>query len=174
MILVSILVMRIAEFDAMQINGNMIRLATVVLGTLIMVACRSVGRSPLVLDSDLWVVVDSSMEVAPTGGATASPLSIEFLNDGQLNGLTSCNSFTGSYMTSRRDSVNQLGITIEGITLSLCPDSERERRFIEQLNRTRSYLVRNGELQLMDESGTVMLTFVPASMTQKNKNKSTL
>ena len=158
----------------MQINGNIIRFAILLLTVGMMGACRTAGRSQLVLDSDIWVVADSSSTDTAIGASMVLPLSIEFLNDGQLIGLMPCNSFKGSYTTHRKDSVQQIGIAIEGITLSLCPEIEREQYFVGQLKRARSYEVRNGRLLLRDESGVLLLTFVPASMTQKTNNKTTL
>lgn len=158
----------------MQIKRNIIRLAILLLAAGSLGACRGVPHSSLVLDSDIWVVVDTVSFGNPSAGKAASPLSIEFQHDGQLNGMTSCNNFHGSYMTRRRDSVAEIGITIEGITLSLCPDSEREQFYIEQLKRARRYAVSDQQLRLMDDKGTVLLMFVPATKTQKTNNKTTL
>ena len=143
----------------MQIKRNIIRLAILLLAAGSLGACRGVPHSSLVLDSDIWVVVDTVSFGNPSAGKAASPLSIDF---------------HGSYMTRRRDSVAEIGITIEGITLSLCPDSEREQFYIEQLKRTRRYAVSDQQLRLMDDKGTVLLMFVPATKTQKTNNKTTL
>ncbi|HJE87451.1 META domain-containing protein [Rikenella microfusus] len=148
----------------------MLRIATAILAALSVTACTGVGESPLVLESDLWVALgsaDSSGSRATDSTGSESPPSVEFLSDGQLQGFTSCNTFFGSYTTKETDSVSQITITIEGMTLALCPDDVREQDYVEKLRNARRYTVRHRQLLLMDSTGTVVLTFVPASTIQK-------
>lgn len=143
----------------------MIRIATAILATFTLTGCQSTSESPLVLDSDLWVtecVSDTSL----VPGEDSTP-SIEFFSDGQLQGLTCCNSFFGSYSTRDSSGVSLISISIEGMTLSLCPHSDREQAYIERLRNTRSYAVGDRKLDLMDSAGQVVLTFIPASTVQK-------
>lgn len=149
----------------------MIRIATAILAAASFAACKGACESPLVLESDLWVIdggrntIDISEQEAIREGIP----SIEFLSDGQLQGFTCCNSFFGSYRTRDSDSVCRIDITIEGMTLSLCPHDDGERTYIEKLKRVRSYAVCPEQLLLMDSSGAVMLKFIPASTTQKQQ-----
>lgn len=154
----------------------MIRIATAILAAASLAACRSVSESPLVLDSDLWVARSSAdtagMRIRDRAGNDPPP-SIEFLTDGQVQGFTSCNSFFGSYTTKETDSTDRIEITIEGMTLALCPDNDLEQEYIERLKKVRSYEVRDMQLLLMDSTGAVTLTFIPASTIQKNDNPPT-
>lgn len=148
----------------------MLRIATAILAAFSVTACTGVGESPLVLDSDIWVALGNADS---TGSRTTDrigdrpPPSVEFLSDGQLQGFTSCNGFFGSYTTNETDSVSQITIAIEGMTLALCPDDVREQEYVEKLRNARRYTVRHRQLLLMDSTGTVVLTFVPASTIQK-------
>lgn len=153
----------------MQNNGNMIRIATAILAAAFFAACKSVSESPLVLDCDLWVVPNAADSSSMLKGESLreGSLSIEFLNDGQVQGFTCCNSYFGSYTTNKNDSVCRINITIEGMTLALCPHGDLEREYIEKLKEVRSYAVRHKQLLLMDSTGEVTLRFIPASMTQK-------
>lgn len=147
----------------------MIRIATAILAAASLAACKSVSESPLVLDSDIWVVPDAADSSSMLKGESlreGSP-SIEFLSDGQVQGFTCCNSYFGSYTTKENDSVRRIDITIEGMTLALCPHGDVEREYIEKLKEVRSYAVRHKHLLLMDSTGEVTLMFIPASMTQK-------
>lgn len=148
----------------------MIKIATAIIVAALFSTCRSVGRSPLVLDNDIWVAVegvggDSAGGWSGTAGAKPS---LEFLSDGQLAGYTSCNSFFGSYTTRRGGSAAQLDISIEGITMALCPDDEMERDYIERLGRVRSYSVCDARLLLKDSTGQTILVFTPSSAAYGN------
>lgn len=148
----------------------MFRIATAILAAVSFAACRSTGESPLVLDSDIWVALNDPDSTGRMNPERNHPLpSIEFLNDGRLTGHTSCNSFFGSYTTRKTDSVSQIEITIDGMTLALCPNSEWEQEYIEKLKKTCGYMVRDRQLLLLDSTGTAILMFVPASTTQKKQ-----
>lgn len=129
-------------------------------------ACENTPNLGLVLESDLWVTNCDAADDSRT--ADGSP-SIVFLSDGQLQGYTCCNSFFGSYATRDSDSVHRIKITIEGMTLTLCPHREQEQIYIEKLRKIDSYTVSKDQLMLLDSTGHVMLTFTPASRTQKKK-----
>lgn len=149
----------------------MIRIATAILAAASFAACKNVGESPLVLESDLWVIrsgADSTVITEQDAVREGIP-SVEFLSDGQLQGFTCCNSFFGTYETRDSDSICLIEITIEGMTLALCPHDDLERAYIEKLKRARSYTVRHKQLLLMDSTGGVTLTFIPASTTQKKQ-----
>ncbi len=147
----------------------MIRIATAILTAAFLAACKSVSESPLVLDCDLWVVPNTTDSSSTPKGESMreGSLSIEFLNDGQVQGFTCCNSYFGSYTTNESDSVRRINITIEGMTLALCPHGDLEREYIEKLKEVRSYAVCHKQLMMMDSTGEVTLRFIPASMTQK-------
>lgn len=149
----------------------MIKIATAIIVAALFSTCRSVGRSPLVLDNDIWVAVEGvggDSAAAWSGTAGAKP-SLEFLSDGQLVGYTSCNSFFGSYTTQRGGSATpRLDISIEGITMALCPDDEMERDYIERLGRVCSYSVSDARLLLKDSTGQTILVFTPSCAAYKN------
>lgn len=149
----------------------MIRIATALLATATFAACDGPSDSALVLESDFWVTscgADTTLLSGEEETVDGSP-SIEFLSDGQVQGFTCCNSFFGRYTTHDSDSVHLIRITVEGMTLALCPHSEREQEYLEQLKNVRSYAVDGQQLLLLDSTGTPTLTFIPASKTQKKQ-----
>lgn len=153
----------------------MIRIATAFLASVSLTGCGSAGDSPLVLESDLWMTecgADSVWVQGPDGQTDGAP-SLEFLSDGQLQGFTCCNSFFGRYTTQDKELPHGIAITLEGMTLSLCPHSDREQAYIEKLKQARSYAVESGQLRLMDSTGAVTLQFRPASTIQKKNNQTT-
>ena len=151
----------------------MIRIATAILSAALFTTCRSVGRSPLVLDSDIWVAVEGadgdSIPLPADRRRPDSRPSVEFFSDGQLSGYTSCNSFFGSYKTSPTGlpETTALEVNIDGMTMALCPDNETEQEYIERLRRVRGYTVSDHRLRMMDSTGMTVLIFAPASMTHK-------
>lgn len=149
----------------------MIRIATAILAAASFAACQSVCESPLVLESDLWVIDNGrdTIDLSEKDAIREGIPSLEFLSDGQLQGFTCCNSFFGSYRTRDSDSICRIDITIEGMTLALCPHGDAEQVYIEQLKHVRSYAVRHKQLLLMDSTGSVTLKFIPASTTQKQQ-----
>ncbi|WP_298065124.1 META domain-containing protein [uncultured Rikenella sp.] len=149
----------------------MTRIATAILAAVSFAACQGTCESPLVLEGDLWVVDSGQDTVALSQQETLREgiPSIEFLSDGQLQGFTCCNSFWGSYRTRDSDSVCRIDMTIEGMTLALCPHSDAEHAYIEKLKQVRSYAVRHNRLLLMDSTGSVTLRLIPASTTQKQQ-----
>lgn len=149
----------------------MIRIATALLATATFAACDGPSDSALVLESDFWVTscgADTTLLSGEEETVDGSP-SIEFLSDGQVQGFTCCNSFFGRYTTHDSDSVHLIRITVEGMTLTLCPHSEREQEYLKQLKNVRSYAVDGQQLLLLDSTGTPTLTFIPASKTQKKQ-----
>lgn len=149
----------------------MIRIATAILATATFAACDGPSDSELVLESDFWVTscgADSTLSLDTEETVDGSP-SIEFLSDGQMQGFTCCNSFFGRYTTRDSDSVRLIRITVEGMTLALCPHSEREQEYLEQLKHARSYKINGDQLLLLDSTGKPTLTFIPASTTQKKQ-----
>ncbi|MDE5944960.1 MAG: META domain-containing protein [Rikenella sp.] len=148
----------------------MIRFATAIfLSAALFTTCRNVGRSPLVLESDIWVAIDSdSVRISDPAGSDSARPSLEFFSDGQLTGYTSCNSFFGNYTTWKADSIARIDITIEGITMALCPDNLIEHEYVDRLDRAFSYTVRDRRLSLRDSTGATLLLFVPASETHKS------
>lgn len=150
----------------MQNNGNMIRFATAFLASVSLTGCESTSETPLVLESDLWVTTCGITDTTKMPGDDGTP-SVEFLSDGQIQGFTCCNSFFGSYSTRDSSGVNLIDISVEGMTLSLCPHSDQEQVFIEKLRNAQTYAVTDNHLNLKDNTGEVTLTFITASTIQK-------
>lgn len=152
----------------------MFRIATAILAAVFFSACKSVVKPSLVLDTDIWVLCNAKDSCATLwqyhmpGNVLPS---LEFQRDGQLAGYASCNTFFGSYTTREQDSVAQLRIQIDGMTLNPCPNAPFEGSYIERLGAVRSYMIRDKHLILKDSLGDVILTFIPASMTQKDSKQ---
>lgn len=149
----------------------MFRIATAILATVLLSACKHVAEPSLVLDADIWVLCAAEDSCSPSlsGYVPRDVLpTLEFQRDGQLVGYASCNTFSGTYSTREKDSVARLRIEVDGMTLNPCPDSPFEGMYIERLSRVRSYVIRDNRLILQDSTGQVMLIFIPASMTQKD------
>jgi len=76
------------------------------------------------------------------------------LEDGRLSGTTGCNRINGSYTVS--GSNIQFGPNL-ALTKMGCPNYD-ENIFLEAFNKVNHYLLKNNELQLMQDS-TVLMTF---------------
>lgn len=147
----------------------MTRIATAILATATFAACNGPKDSALVLASDFWVAEYGTADTLPANEEEPAdrPPSIEFLDDGQMQGFTCCNSFFGHYTTRDSSAVHLIRITIDGVTLTFCPHSDREEEYLELLKRARSYEVDRQQLKLLDGTGKTILIFIPASKTQK-------
>lgn len=80
-----------------------------------------------------------------------SPANIEFGEDGQVSGSSSCNRFTGSYETTG----NALKIGPLATTRRACIDAlgEQEQRFLASIAKVSQWTMENGLLILSDEAG---------------------
>ncbi|MBF2035075.1 MAG: META domain-containing protein [Leptolyngbyaceae cyanobacterium T60_A2020_046] len=92
--------------------------------------------------------------VAPQGIDAALP-SLQF-QAGQMGGDTGCNHFFGTY-TAIADA---LTITPSGSTLKACGEAlmTQEAQILTRLEQVETYAIANGELQLLDADGSLLLT----------------
>lgn len=152
----------------------MFRIATAILATVFLSACKRVAEPSLVLDTDIWVLCAAEDSCNPSlqryFPRDVMP-SLEFQRDGQVAGYASCNTFSGTYTTREKDSVARLRIELDGMTLNPCPNAPFEGMYIERLSRVRSYVIQDKRLMLRDSAGNTILTFIPASLTQKDRKQ---
>ncbi len=80
-------------------------------------------------------------------------------NDGRVSGTSGCNSYGAAY--SAKD--GKLELTDTAVTEMACEDSylmESEQTFLTLLGSVRAYQLSDSRLELKDEAGNVVLTFV--------------
>jgi heat shock protein HslJ len=97
----------------------------------------------------VWVEGFSSM---PAGVATPT---MRFGSDGRFGGNTGCNSAGADY-TAERD---RLSISTTVTTKRACLNplgNQLERAYIGAVERTRRFRMTDGDLELLDEGGTVV------------------
>lgn len=97
----------------------------------------------------VWVDGFSTM---PSGVATPT---LTFGTDGRLSGNTGCNSASASYTVEG----DRLSISALITTKRACIESagqELEQAYVRAIEATRRYRIEGGELQLLDDGGTVL------------------
>lgn len=100
----------------------------------------------------VWVDEFSTM---PSGVATPT---LSFGSDGRLTGNTGCNSASASYTVDG----DRLSISALITTKRACIESagqQLEQAYIRAIEATRRYRIEGGELQLLDDGGTVLARF---------------
>lgn len=114
--------------------------------------------TPAPLTGTMWYLnsyVDSKGKPWTTG--SANPISIQFADDGMVNGNAGCNSYSGSY------TVTGNSITISGFatTLKICGDPvmDLERSYLGILPAMKVYKISGNELTLSDGVGTITLVY---------------
>lgn len=84
-----------------------------------------------------------------------SPAYIQFTEDGQAGGNSSCNQFTGSY----KQSGSEMSFGQTASTRKMCPNSlmEQEVRFLKALAKVAKVEKKNGFLLFLDAEGNILL-----------------
>ncbi len=102
-----------------------------------------------------WVV--SQIEGVPVAPGVTSTLTIA--DDGKVSGNAGCNGYFGSVIVD--DSAMTFGNL--GSTRRACaePAMGQEDRMLRALDSTRGYRLEQQDLVLLDESGNMILRFVP-------------
>lgn len=157
----------------------MLRFATLIFTLGVLMGCTNIQETPLVLDSDVWVMESARVDsiLREFRGEEGVP-TLEFFNDGGLQGTTHCNQFQGQYTTKNNKESSQIDITILDITKTPCPQDALESDYIHKLEISTRYKMDENRLILTDENGENLLIFIPASIVQKrldigrNGNKS--
>ncbi len=77
----------------------------------------------------------------------------------RMRGSSGCNSYFGTYRVSVKD--NTLAIGDTGFTMMACEDAimQQERRYLYLLQQTASFRRTGEQLQLLDQTGDVLLVF---------------
>lgn len=88
---------------------------------------------------------------------SASAPEIEFMADSTVSGNTLCNSFGGSYSISNQ---NQINISIDFMTMAMCPDNNIEQIFLEQLKLAEYFTVNRDTLLLSIDKRKPTLIFI--------------
>jgi heat shock protein HslJ len=125
--------------------------ALVVVIAIVLAACASGAANTELLDRD-WTLISPNAH----DGLTAP--TIRFGTDGRVSGSTGCNMTNGSY-TVNGDAVT-MGPMIT--TRRACVEergNELERTYVTALEAARRFRIVNGELELLDGSGSVVARF---------------
>jgi heat shock protein HslJ len=102
-----------------------------------------------------WRLTD--LEGTPPLEGTTIDLTI----DGeQVSGSSGCNTYSGPVTFDPAAGTMTLGPNLAS-TMMACeePIMDQERRYLDSLVRVRSYEIVDGDLTLIDDTGTVVLTF---------------
>jgi heat shock protein HslJ len=75
-----------------------------------------------------WTSVADQSTSQTTTVPTPAQYTIAFNNDGTVNGLADCNSFTGTYSQT-----NGLSIRITSMTRAMCPDGSLDQKYLQLL-----------------------------------------
>ena len=123
--------------------------------TLAIGGCTTAATDAELRDREWQLVSIEGFPSLPSGAA--KPTS-RFGTDGRLGGNTGCNS-AGAEYTATGD---RLAIEPMFSTKRACLDprgNDLERAYMSAVARTRSYRIANGELELLDDAGTVLARF---------------
>jgi heat shock protein HslJ len=123
--------------------------------TLLIFGCTTGGATADLTGRDwtlTWVEGFASM---PAGVATSA---IRFGTDGRLGGNTGCNTASAAYSVDG----DRLSIGALITTKRACVEergNQLEQAYVRAVEATRRYRIDGGELQLLDDAGTVVARF---------------
>jgi heat shock protein HslJ len=125
--------------------------------SLALAACGPIGNGqeePIRLDGTSWVLVALNGD-SPLEGTT---ITAEFA-EGEISGSSGCNSYFGSYTLNG----NGLEFGMMGMTEMACMEPqgvmEQESAYLETLRSITQVRLAGDQLEMMDESGDVVLRF---------------
>lgn len=72
-----------------------------------------------------------------------------FAADSTLSGNTGCNSFNGSYSIEDEN----LHVSVEAMTMAMCPDNLTEQLYLEQLQMTERFAISSDTLSMLNAEG---------------------
>ena len=113
-------------------------------------------------------LTDVTWRLASIGPDAKTPVStitsrvqLTFSPDGDVFGNAGCNTFRGHYAVE--DGHIEVGPLVT--TRKMCEENVMavERAVLQGLERSTAFEIKNGQLDLFDETGSLLLTFVPAS-----------
>jgi heat shock protein HslJ len=107
---------------------------------------------------DTQWTIESIAGSAPIQGA-APTLSFAA---GEIEGTTGCNHYGGSYSASKSDLSFGGVYQTEMACMTPAGIMERERAYLDALRSVAGYRVESGRLELLDDSGALILSFVSA------------
>ena len=117
--------------------------------------CTTRGASEQLRDR-VWTL--TSIDGFTTMPAGVSTPTMRFDTDGRLSGNTACNSAGAAFTTDG----DRLQIQPMIVTKRACLDPEGnrlERAYVQAVERARRFRIAENELELLDESGTVLARF---------------
>jgi len=123
--------------------------------TLLIFGCTTGAASGDLTGRDWTLTWVDGFAAMPAGVATPT---IRFGTDGRLGGNTGCNSAGAAYTVDG----DRLTIDMLITTKRACVEergNQLEQAYVRAVVATRRYRIDGGELQLLDESGTVVARF---------------
>ncbi len=102
--------------------------------------------------------VDDKQAIA--GAIPGSTMTAGFSANGELTGSTGCNTYSATYTTTRR----QMAIALVMVAQTFCPRdlARQEQAYLDALAATATWHFSGPSFQLLNETGTVEVTFAPA------------
>ncbi len=111
----------------------------------------------LTLEGPTWQLVSLADEKGETIAAMTGVTVTAGFNEGQLTGNGGCNSYFGGYTVDG----DKLTITPAGTTMMACDEKvmAQEKAFMAALASAATFQIADGQLQIMNDKGAVVLTF---------------
>lgn len=128
---------------------------TALVATLLILGCTTGAGGGDLIGREWSLVWIKGFDTMPSGVTTPT---IRFGTDGRLGGNTGCNSAGAAYTVDG----DRLAIEALITTKRACLDprgNELEVAYVRAVEATRRYRIEGGELQLLDEGGTVVARF---------------
>ncbi len=107
-----------------------------------------------------WQLVSMGADNETPVASVASRVQVTFSEDGRVAGNAGCNSFKGNY----RVDGDQIEIGPLATTRKMCEQNVMtvERTVLQGMEQATSFEIKDGQLTLLDETGSPLLTFTPA------------
>jgi heat shock protein HslJ len=136
-----------------EIRSRLSVLLAAILVISILSGCGLLGENKNELEGTRWQLQSMDGNAPPESVVVTA----EF-NDGRISGSSGCNSYGAAY--TAKD--GKLSLDAVAMTEMACQDSgvmDTEQEYLKLLNTAKSYTISTDQLDLLDESGNIVLSF---------------
>ncbi|MEF9986840.1 MAG: META domain-containing protein [Bacteroidales bacterium] len=136
---------------------NILFFALILVSSLSITMCTSKSHDSIPVGS-IWAVDNMYInDTYATPPASTIP-TLGFADSTKIGGSAGCNYYFGNYKV---EPINKLTITPTGMTRMSCPNMSYESSFILNLNKVRSYTLKDSVLTLCDSLGKKLIILNP-------------